>query len=72
MARGVKEHETRGGFVVGAGRRGQGVSLAPPPPARRPGERGVVAGLVPVEPAAAASRAQVLGGGPAAAGPVPA
>ncbi|XP_045426762.1 post-GPI attachment to proteins factor 3 isoform X2 [Pipistrellus kuhlii] len=36
----------------------------------RPGELGVVAGLVPVEPAAAASRAQVHGGGPAAAGAV--
>ncbi|XP_066220392.1 post-GPI attachment to proteins factor 3 isoform X2 [Saccopteryx leptura] len=38
----------------------------------RPGELGVVAGLVLTEPAAAASRAQVHGGGPAAAGTVPA
>ncbi|XP_055431962.1 post-GPI attachment to proteins factor 3 isoform X2 [Bubalus kerabau] len=37
----------------------------------RPAERGMVAGLVPVEPAAAAC-AQVRGGGPAAAGAVPA
>ncbi|XP_055263731.1 post-GPI attachment to proteins factor 3 isoform X5 [Moschus berezovskii] len=37
----------------------------------RPGERGMVAGLVPAEPAAA-TRAQVRGGGPAAAGAVPA
>lgn len=49
----------------------QGVSLFPPPPAPRPAERGMVAGLVPVEPAAAAC-AQVRGGGPAAAGAVPA
>ncbi|KAM9044063.1 post-GPI attachment to proteins factor 3 isoform 3-T3 [Megaptera novaeangliae] len=38
----------------------------------RPGERGVVADLVPAESAAAAPRAQVHRGGPAAAGPVPA
>ncbi|XP_066877303.1 post-GPI attachment to proteins factor 3 isoform X3 [Kogia breviceps] len=38
----------------------------------RPGERSVVADLVPVESAAAAPRAQVHRGGPAAAGAVPA
>ncbi|XP_026950500.1 post-GPI attachment to proteins factor 3 isoform X3 [Sagmatias obliquidens] len=38
----------------------------------RPGERGVVADLVPAESAAAAPRAQVHRGGPAAAGAVPA
>lgn len=47
------------------------MSLSPPPPVPRPAERGVVAGLVPAEPAAAAC-AQVRGGGPAAAGAVPA
>lgn len=41
------------------------VSLAP-----RPGEPGLVAGLVPMEPPAPASHAQVCGGGAAAAGAV--
>lgn len=48
------------------------MSLSPPPPTPRPGELGVVAGLVFVEPAAAASRTQVHGRRPAAAGAVPA
>ena len=47
------------------------MSLSPPLPTPRPGECGMVAGLVPAEPAPAA-RAQVCGGGPAAAGAVPA
>lgn len=72
MALGSKSMRT-GEASWGAGQREvQAVSLSPPPPVRRPGERGVVAGLVPAEPASAASRPQVHGGGPAATGPVPA